>query len=196
MASRVGEPSYRAQEHTGSTLHATVSRRTERHAWPPRHSRDTRRLSLLSVSASPPSTSLHPPAQNTPSAACRCPVRSVSAVGGRRMFAEVEPRTACAPPLPAACALACPLRDLRRQSQPCPTLHSFWKVRRNASGVLGRCRQGTQQPCNASKLHSDLFSATAHLRCLLTVATSLVVCPSTSRRHDSIAHRRGARSAG
>lgn len=34
-SSRVGEPAYRAQEHTGSALHATVSRRTGRLAWPP-----------------------------------------------------------------------------------------------------------------------------------------------------------------
>ena len=44
--SRVGEPSYRAQEHTGSALHATVSRRTGRLAWPPGSSRHSA-LSLL-----------------------------------------------------------------------------------------------------------------------------------------------------
>lgn len=60
-SSRVGEPSYRAQEHTGSALHATVSRHTGRLAWPPGTSRHSA-LSLLpkALGLSAASTCLKP----------------------------------------------------------------------------------------------------------------------------------------
>lgn len=173
----MGEPSYRAQGHTGSALHATVSRRTERLTMrptmprPPGTTAERRRRA-----AAEPRT---PPAKQQSSAWNAAP---------RLRLGRGHRHHPCCAPL-----VACPsLRNLRRRHQPCPTpasMLSFWKVRRS---VLGHCKQGHPAVSLSLSRARPAVALAARLTCLAHSQThshscTAAVCRDKRARQLNIA---------